>query len=357
MLVALLTCASITSAVAACTVDDRPDAAADGGSVTASVESQTTEARTAADPSDPSGDPVPSPGCGSGTAAGTVVEEHRSIDVDGVERWFLLTAPEAVDDEPLPLLLDFHGLSEGAEIHTRMSGLGELALTEGFVLAFPNGTGSPVRWLIGPDDNPDVRFVDVLIDTLAAERCIDLSRVYSTGLSNGAMFSSLLACERADRIAAIAPIAGVLHPEGCRPGRPVPVMAVHGTADPILHFNGGVGSLDGLMSGAIDPSSAGDRPADLDGDGYPANVRRWAEHNGCEPEPTDTRPVPGVVLRSYDCPDGASVRFYVVEGGGHSWPGSEFSQAIASIVGTTNMDLRTSELLWDFVSRYRLPQA
>jgi polyhydroxybutyrate depolymerase len=304
----------------------------------------------------PAGEPVPSEGCGAeGAARPEETEEHHSITVDGDERWFLLTTPPPADAGPLPLLLDFHGLSEGAEIHTRMSGFDDLAKRDGFVVAYPNGTGEPVRWQIRRDDGGDLRFVDAVIDTLGRERCLDLSRVYATGLSNGAMFSSVLACQRADRIAAIAPVSGLLYPEDCQTERPVPVMTMHGTADPILYFNGGVGGLSGLMEGTSDASSVSIPPADIDGAGYPANVRSWAEHNGCEPRPEDSRPVPDVLLRTYDCPKDAPVDFYVVEGGGHSWPGSAFSEAIVSIVGPTNMELHASELIWDFLSGFRLP--
>src|SRR5918993_1187228 len=164
----------------------------DGGSDDAARESTTTETTAAA---------RPSPGCDAG-GAGPLREEQRTLQVGGVERRFLLTVPEAAAGEPLPLVLDIHGLAEGAEVHAQMTQFSDLAEQEGFV---------------------------------------DRSRVYATGLSMGAMMSSTLACVMADRIAAIGPVAGVEDPEGCEPGRPVPVLAMHGTADPILLFNGGGG--------------------------------------------------------------------------------------------------------------------
>ena len=66
-------------------------------------------------------------------------------------------------------------------------------------------------------------------------------------------------------------------------------------------------------------------------------------------------PVTGVMLRTYDCPSDGPVEFYVVEGGGHAWPGSEFSRSIEKIIGMTNMELHASELIWDFLSSHRLP--
>ncbi|MBS1838243.1 MAG: hypothetical protein JST64_11185, partial [Actinobacteria bacterium] len=149
----------------------------------------------------PPGAPSPSPGCGRSTAP-PVTDERRTVTSSGVERWYLLTVPPAhTGSQPLPLLVDFHGLTEGAEVHTRMSGFDQLAGPDGFVLATPNGTKDPVQWSVAPTGNVDVTFVDDLVDQLGRQLCLDLSRVYATGLSNGAMFSSVLACQRSDRIA------------------------------------------------------------------------------------------------------------------------------------------------------------
>lgn len=302
----------------------------------------------------PPGQAVPSSGCGHSTAA-VVTDERRTLTSSGVERWYLLTVPTAAAGSgPLPLLLDFHGLSEGAEAHSKMTGFDQIAQRDGFVLATPNGTREPVQWSIGVKDNADVTFTNDLIDQLGSEVCLDLSRVYSTGLSNGAMFSSVLACQPERRVAAIAPVAGLLFPDDCHPSGKVPVLTIHGTADPILYFNGGVGDLTGLLAGNVDASKVSVPPANIDGAGYPENVRKWAANNGCEPTPADTRPVPQVLLRTYGCPPDAAVEFYVVEGGGHAWPGSELSRSIASVIGPTNMDLHASEIIWSFLSRFRM---
>lgn len=339
-------------AVAACAGDDsaRKATSTSVGTDTASGRSTTTTTAGRA----PAGRAVPSSGCGHSTAA-AVTDERRTLTSSGVERWYLLTVPTAAGgSEPLPLLLDFHGLSEGADAHSKMTGFDQLAQREGFVLATPNGTKEPVQWSVGVKDNADVTFTDDLIDQLGRDLCLDLSRVYSTGLSNGAMFSSVLACQPARRVAAIAPVAGLLFPDDCHPSGKVPVLTVHGTADPILYFNGGVGNLTGLLAGEADATRMSVPPANIDGAGYPENVQKWAAHNGCDPRPADTRPVPQVLLRTYECPTDAAVEFYVIEGGGHAWPGSELSRAIASVIGATNMDLHASEVIWEFLSRFRM---
>jgi polyhydroxybutyrate depolymerase len=75
----------------------------------------------------------------------------------------------------------------------------------------------------------DVEFVRRMIGLLEADLCIDRARLFATGLSNGAFMTSVVACSLADKIAAVAPVAGVRDPAGCEPSRPVPLLAIHGS--------------------------------------------------------------------------------------------------------------------------------
>jgi hypothetical protein len=93
----------------------------------------------------------------------------------------------------------------------------------------------------------------------------------------------------------------------------------------------------------------------LNGPGTPAYVAGWAGRNGCDPTPTDSQISEEVIHRVYDCPAGADVEFYIVLGGGHTWPGSEFSRAIEPVVGHTTFDIHASEVAWAFFERFQLP--
>jgi polyhydroxybutyrate depolymerase len=307
-----------------------------------------------------SGRPVPSSGC-SMPAAAAVTEQRQDLTVDGVARSYLLTTPApSPKPKPLPVVLDIHGLGEGASIEAATTQFSPKAQADDFIAVFPQGTGSPVGWDINPSTsahpNHDIDYMNALLDTVEAHQCVDQSRIYSTGLSDGALLTSLLACTMANRIAAFAPVAGVVFNKPCNPGRRVPILAFHGTADPILYFNGGVGTatLNNALSGSKAPVPP--LPAvNLHGKGYPAAVQSWAAKDGCKARSTDTHVSTHVILRTYPCPPGVAVEFYIVLGGGHAWPGSKISAALKSITGPSTFEINATDIIWKFFQQYRLP--
>jgi len=303
---------------------------------------------------------VPSAGCAA-PAPAPLDDARQTMTVDGAARWYLLTTPPAgVGPRARPVVLDLHGLGEGAQIHATTTQFGAKAAATGFIAAFPEGTGTPVGWDLDNKAarNPDIDFLSALLRRLESTMCVDTSRLYVTGLSDGALMTSVLACTMAGTFAAFAPVSGISMPTPCHPGRRVPILTFHGTADPILYFNGGVGTgvLDHALGGGPAPPSTTLPPARLNGPGIPAAVRAWAALDGCHPAGRDARPHPHIVLRTYRCPTGAAVEFYIVVGGGHAWPGSRFSAAIASITGPTTFEVRATDVIWQFFRRYQLPR-
>jgi polyhydroxybutyrate depolymerase len=188
-----------------------------------------------------------------------------------------------------------------------------------------------------------VAFIDDLLDLLERELCVDAARVYATGMSNGAQMSSLLACRLPDRITAVAPVAGVEFFDSCR-GRPVPVMAFHGTADPIVTYDGG-----GLNATTIADLHfwKGNVPEGLpEHRGVDAAMRTWAAHNGCDSEPVEERVSLEVRRRTWqNCK--AETVLYVVDGGGHAWPGQPVPQ-FEPLFGHATTDIDASALISEF---------
>jgi polyhydroxybutyrate depolymerase len=275
-----------------------------------------------------------------------------------VARSYFRRVPPAVsEDKPLPLVVDLHGYSEGAAIHTKLSALGPFGDEHGFVTLTPQGLGTPVRWDTSLKGD-DMSFIRDLLDETERTVCIDLARVFVDGLSNGALMTSSVGCAMADRVAAIAPVAGVNYPEGCKPARRVPVLAIHGTADQFIRYEGGLGES-GLDLPAPDGSGRKLRdvvkPGDVRLTPIPKMVAAWARRDGCDPAPSTVKVASDVDRIDYHCPAGVDVQLYRVNGGGHAWPGSPFGPAIESIVGKTTTSISANEVIWQFFQRHPLP--
>jgi polyhydroxybutyrate depolymerase len=182
----------------------------------------------------------PSAGCHPGEQP-ALRGVRRRLVVGGEERSYLLDAPAAPGGRALPIVLSFHGFRSSAWRHRWWIGLARLGHREGFIAVHPEGhadvrlLGRTGRgWDIRPDETRDADFVRALLDELERERCVDRRRVFATGMSNGGFFASLLGCLLADRLAAVAPVAGAMDLRGCAPSRPVPVLLMHGRADRVV---------------------------------------------------------------------------------------------------------------------------
>jgi polyhydroxybutyrate depolymerase len=299
----------------------------------------------------------PSSGCRSASPVAPG-EEKVTTTSGGMDRWYFRHVPPGyTGSEPMPVVVDLHGYSEGAAVHTKMSALGPYGDTHGFVTITPQGSGDKVAlWDTGLD-SADVAYIGDLLDEVERTMCVDTRRVYVTGLSNGAFMTSAVACKYGDRIAAVAPVAGIRDIKGCTFARPVPVIAFHGTADGFVDYNGGLGKKvaslpkpDGsgpIGQGAVaTPSTRGPSIPEITAD--------WAKRNGCRTTPTEKAVAPDVTLIAFPCPRGAEAELYRVTGGGHAWPGSEFSKAVESVVGPTTFSVDADELMWKFFEAHPL---
>jgi polyhydroxybutyrate depolymerase len=254
-------------------------------------------------------------GCGRLATSGTTA---RHLTVDGVDRQYLLSIPDGYDgSHAAPLVLDFHGLGSNMQEQSVYSQLSAQGGTRGYVVITPDGQGDVLRrWSIDPNAaaNPDVQFVKAMLADTQRALCIDPRRVYATGISNGAIFSTVLACALPGRFAAIAPVAGVNGAPACRSGTPrVNVLAFHGTGDPIVPFDGG-----DYFSGvdATHNSKAQAQPVD-------DAVAAWAAFDGCGSPATEESVAQDVQHVTYPrCPQNGDVELYRVIGGGHTWPGA-----------------------------------
>lgn len=258
-------------------------------------------------------------------------EFDQTITSGGMERTYILHVPTGYDGSAaMPVVLLFHGFALTGRIMLDYTALGNVADREGFILVSPTGTGDPPRWNAPdmPGGANDMLFVDDLLARLDSQLCTDPARTFATGYSNGGGMSARLACEASDRIRAVGLVAAVFL--DCTPK--VPVIAFHGTADPLVPFQG---------SGENTPAGGGGR--------FPPireAVASWAAAIGCQAEPAITDVSAHVEMSAYNgcqAGDGAA-QLYVVDAGGHTWPGADQFGDPAM----TTQEIDASELIWQF---------
>ena len=176
-----------------------------------------------------------------------IKKPNGQIESSGKSREFLLYVPESYDPTRLtPLVISLHGFIQWPGHLMWTSHWNEVADEYGFIVVYPSGTGIPKRWnthnwsgasmLI----SSEVQFISDLIDDLEDHYNIDPTRIYANGLSIGGGMAFLLACRLSERITAIGSVSGAyLMPwDECQPARPVPAIIFHGTADPIVPYQG-----------------------------------------------------------------------------------------------------------------------
>jgi len=284
-------------------------------------------------------------GCGARCALAAPNDPSATFEFGGLSRTYLVHVPSG---HPTGLVVNLHGGGSNGSQQERLTNFDAIADANGFVVVYPDGIDN--NWADGrgasePDRRgvDDVGFLTALAGKLQNEHGIDPGHVFATGMSNGGFMANRLGCDRADVFAAVAPVAGTLGAGvACNPSRPVAVLEVHGTADPLVPFNGG--TMRG-RGGTSDIVSA------------PAMVDRWRTADGCQGAPaSETLPGTGdgtVVHRfaSTSCAAGTAVVFYQVDDGGHTWPGGP-QYLPKAIIGPTTHAFGASDAIGQFFAAH-----
>jgi len=284
--------------------------------------------------------------------------EQRTVDVAGVSRTYYVAGTSAANLTARPLVIMLHGAGGNGEQAVRQYGWERKAEEEGFVVAGPDAWRPfpdwPANFLTNPrfwndggargnaaiQGSDDVGFIDAMVEDIARVTAIDRTRIYVTGFSSGAGMAQRVAVDRANRYAAVAPIAGIVVVPPTSPVRAMPFLYLSGDRDPLNPVQGGpVRSPWGTTF---------TKPA------HGAISQRWRELNGCPP-PTRTMAAPSVRLElASPCRDGVEVRYVLVEGLGHRWAGASRDVLPESIVGPASNALNVTDTVWDFLRRWRL---
>ncbi|MBX7110617.1 MAG: dienelactone hydrolase family protein [Dehalococcoidia bacterium] len=275
---------------------------------------------------------VASPTATGGVPTATASAGGSTSDLVAARPYRLVEPPDTAGGGPAPLIVVLHGY--GQEIASDAFHLDPLAKSEGALVVHPPGTPDVLgrRFWNATDvccdffaqGVDDVAYLRAVIDDVSAHHDVDPKRVYVVGYSNGAFMAQRLACDLADRVAAIVSISGVnfLDPAACQPSEHVAVLQVHGDADPVVQYLGGRFGTDG----ALYPSVT-------------ASIEGWRDRNECAPTPEveesafDLAPrlagAETAVTRYEGCAPGGAAELWTVHGGSHD---IEFSAAFASKV-------------------------
>jgi polyhydroxybutyrate depolymerase len=295
----------------------------------------------------------------AGALAAVSAASAETIDVNGVKRSYTAQLPAK---KPAPLVVVLHGKTQrGADMIARTA-WPQVAKREGLAVVFPDGLNhawADARTKAGPalrgppEGTDDVAFIAKLVEKLVANGTADPKRVYVTGISNGGAMTMTLLCARADLFAAGASVIMNLTDEAavtCHPSRPLPMLLMNGTADPLVPYAGGRGSnyfaADGFWS-------------------TDETLAFWRKLNGCETVNAASTDLPDrnaadqstVTRISSRCPGGHDVVLYRVNHGGHRMPGfapdARFPRVAAGLLGPQNGDIDGAETIWAFFSRFQ----
>ncbi|NND79773.1 MAG: prolyl oligopeptidase family serine peptidase [Maribacter sp.] len=302
------------------------------------------------------------------SASAALLKDQR-INIEGHERTFDIYLPKRRSGKPMPLVLLLHG--HGGDADT-MTGENKrtapykawlsIAEREGWIVLVPDGEIGPDKYRGWNDcrrdatSNPstdDVKFLNVLVDSVSRKYPVDKKRIYAHGTSNGGHMAYRLALESTEKFSAIAAVVAAMpRNNACeKPTGPISVLIMNGTTDPILPYNGG---------------GVGRRNSHKEARGIVLStahtVKYWLANNGITSNPTvkylqnfNKSDDSSVVVKQYvGGQNNTEVILYEVRGGGHTEPSLNeyYGWLYRKIVGNQNKDTEMAEEVWKFFERH-----
>lgn len=325
-------------------------------------------------------------------------ETKEKVTVDDVDREFMVRLPRGYDaKQHYPVVILLHGMNQDADDMERLTQFDQLADKDGIIAIYPialhgrwnvgvhpqertmgmrpggghhrgygggypggggGGGGYPGGGGQGQGQGPgseqdrrarpadDIAFFNQMLDQVNTKFSVDASRVYALGLSEGGFMSLKTACSLSDRIAAAAAV-GAAMPKTmiCLPSRPIPVLMINGTSDPVVPYGGGT-----EKNLHVEILSAEDSSKDwgkIDRCNDKPDKGKWsAQQKGGTETKTD----------AYDgCRENTKVVLYSLKGSGNTWPGGEQYEP-ENAVGKTSQDVKANQIVWSFLSSTKLPE-
>ncbi len=282
---------------------------------------------------------------GGAERAGAVTTRTQ-FDVGGQKRSALLIEYQRLKRQPRTLIIVLRGAGgrqRTSRTDARGIGLTPLVRNAGVVIAYPDAVAD--RWNLGSDGADDVGFVRTLATKLVADGVADKRKIFVVGVASGGVLALRIACEGADYasgfVTAISNMPSAMQAT-CKIAKPVSILMINGTADPLMPFQGGTVELNNFKG---DVASTED------------TLKPFAAASQCSGERTktdvpDRDPNDGsrvVDERFNGCK--TNVELLRIVGGGHTLPGRPDRQNRGASVGALNNDISTPRVVWDFIRR------
>jgi len=282
-----------------------------------------------------------------------------SITVDGKLRDVYLHVPKNYDpSKPMPLLVVFNGLGEGARGMENFTKLGEKAEKEGFIVAYPDGSGMQHSWntdqSLASSAN-DIKFASQVIDSLSQDLNVDISRVSMAGFSQGGAFALRAANALSEKVAAVASVGGYMTGTEQQANNPLPELSIVHTQDNLVPFDGTSG-LESRVKQDWDRHDFGQMAADgallvasklgnhFESAQYTTDSYRRL--NGMEGQKGRISEHGNYTTAVWDNPTNHTQVEQITVNAPRGWDGSSMDKPLYEKNGTTTSD---TDILWDFL--------
>ncbi|MBC7631707.1 PHB depolymerase family esterase [Aeromicrobium sp.] len=274
--------------------------------------------------------------CATGRSLAVGTKQHV-LERDGQKRVYLVHVPPAYDGSTrTPVVFLFHGLGGSAAAMLQTTRMADLADRSGFIVVAPQARGAVSTWDFRTRESTvrsDLGFVKSLVTTIKGQACVDSSRVYAAGFSNGSALTLALACDGSTPFAAYGAVSAPYYVSRCESSPPASIIYFHGMADRVVPFGG--------AQTAIGPLPGVNRA-----------LSEWQVHDDCPSTGSTTTVTARVRHFAWEsCRDGSAVEMYAVANGGHRWPGGTESTP-GHGDGVTTQDIDASTLIWNFFERH-----
>ncbi|MCH2560672.1 MAG: alpha/beta hydrolase-fold protein [Pseudomonadales bacterium] len=263
-----------------------------------------------------------------------------TLSIGGLMREFYLHLPENYSDQvpPLPVLISLHGGGDYADANMAYSGFRQLADQNSFVTIYPQGAiyeeKNSTGWNTEFEGVDDITFLESVIDWTIENFNVQPKEFYAAGFSNGAFMAYHMACNLSHKIAAVAPVAGLMGIttyETCNPIHSMSIIHLHGELDNVIYIDGG------------------DEYLPLEDNGTTSGVvTYWKNFNECNVFEEEILQSEGNLIGSVgvwkDCRDGMEINYWKLSQVGHEWESKGEGEDVINVPTT----------IWNFVSQFNI---